>query len=148
MYGNLANNFLVFVLLNVSERPKRRFSCFWTFQKGQMEDFHASEHFRKSKWRFFMLLNVSERANGGFSCFWTFQKEQKEVFRASERFRKSKWRIFVLLNVSERANGEFLCFWTFQKEQMEKNNRFCQRHKREKEKIIASVNDISMKKRK
>ena len=30
---------------------------------------------------------------------------------------------------------------------MEKNNRFCQRHKREKEKIGVSVNDISMKKR-
>ena len=39
----------------------------------------------------------------------------------------------MLLNVSERPKIE--------------NNRFCQRHKREKEKIIASVNDISMKKR-
>jgi len=67
-----------------------------------------------------MLLNVSERANGGFY--------------ASERFRKSKWRIFMLLNTSERPKIE--------------NNRFCQRHKRKKEKIDVSVNDISMKKRK
>jgi len=29
-----------------------------------MADFHASERFRKGKWRIFMLLNVSERANG------------------------------------------------------------------------------------
>ena len=40
----------------------------------------------------------------------------------------------MLLNVSERPKIE--------------NIRFCQRHKHEKEKIIASVNDISMKKRK
>jgi len=34
-----------------------------------MEDFYASERFRKAKWRIFMLLNVSERANGVFLCF-------------------------------------------------------------------------------
>ena len=39
----------------------------------------------------------------------------------------------MLLNVSERPKIE--------------NNRFCQRHKRKKEKIGVSVNDISMKKR-
>ena len=69
-----------------------------------------------------------------FLCFWTFQKEQIEVFHASEHFRKAKWKIFMLLNVSERPKRRFSCFWTFQKGQ--------------KLKIIASVNDISMKKRK
>ena len=76
-----------------------------------MEDFHASERFRKAKKKIFVLLNVSERPNGGFSYFRTFQKEQMEVFHASEHFRKSKWRIFMLLNVSERAKkrkSEFL----------------------------------------
>ena len=38
----------------------------------------------------------------------------------------------MLLNVSERPKIE--------------NNRFCQRHKREKKKIGVSVNDISMEK--
>jgi len=55
-------------------------------------------------------------------------------FHASERFRKGKWSFFMLLNVSEKAKIENKCF--------------CRRHKREKEKIIASVNDISAKKRK
>ena len=95
------------------------FLCFWTFQKGQKEDFHASERFRKAKWRIFMLLNISERANGGFSCFWTFQKEQMEIFYASERLRKAKWSFFVLLSDSERPNGVFPCFWATHKGQME-----------------------------
>jgi len=66
------------MLLNISERPKWSFSCFWTFQKGQNGVFHASERFRKAKMKFFVLLNVSERPNGDFSCFWTFQKGLKE----------------------------------------------------------------------
>ena len=49
------------MLLHTAERQKRSFSRFCTLQKGQNEDFHASEHFRKTKWRFFILLNVSER---------------------------------------------------------------------------------------
>ena len=62
------------------------------------------------------------------------QKGQKEKKHASARRRKAKKRKNTLLHSAERPKRE--------------NNRFCQRHKHEKEKIIASVNDISMKKRK
>ena len=62
------------------------------------------------------------------------QKGQKEKSHASERLRKTKKRKNTLLSDSERPKIE--------------NNRFCQRHKHEKLKIIVSVNDISAKKRK
>jgi len=57
-----------------------------------------------------------------------------EIFHASERFRKSKLRFFMLLNVSERANGVFCASEHFRKSKWRK--------------IIVSVNDISVKKRK
>jgi len=57
------------MLLNISERPKRSFSCFCTLQKDKKEVFHASEHFRKTKMKFFTLLNVSETPKRSFSCF-------------------------------------------------------------------------------
>ena len=58
-----------FVLLNISERPKRSFSCFCTLQKDQKEIFHASEHFRKTKKKIFMLLHTAEKLKRSFSCF-------------------------------------------------------------------------------
>jgi len=57
------------MLLNISERPKRSFSCFCTLQKDKKEVFHVSEHFRKTKMKFFTLLNVSETPKRSFSCF-------------------------------------------------------------------------------
>ena len=96
------------MLLNISERPNGSFSCFCTLQKDKKEDFHASEHFRNTKWRFFMLLHTAERQKRDFSCFCTLQKDQNEVFHASERFRNTKWRFFTLLNVSERLKKEEL----------------------------------------
>jgi len=42
-----------------------------------MEVFYASEHFRKSKWRFFMLLNVSERPKIENNRFCQRHKHEK-----------------------------------------------------------------------
>ena len=59
------------MFLHTAERPKRRFSCFCTLQKGQKE--------------FFTLLHTAERAKRSFSCFCTLQKDQKEIFRARRK---------------------------------------------------------------
>ena len=96
------------MLLNISERPKRSFSCFCTLQKDKKEVFHASEHFRKAKIKFFTLLHTAERQKRDFSCFCTLQKGQNEVLHASEHFRKAKMKFFMLLNVSERLKKEEL----------------------------------------
>ena len=95
------------------------FLCFWTFQKEQMEIFHASERFRNTKWNFFMLLHVTETPNETFSCFCTRQKHQMELFRASAHDRNTKWNFFALLHTTETPNGTFSCFCTWQKHQME-----------------------------
>ena len=109
------------------------FLCFWTFQKEQMEIFHASErfrntkwnffhasaHVRNTKWNFFMLLHVTETPNGTFSCFCTRQKHQMKLFRASAHDRNTKWKFFMLLHTTETPNGNFSCFCTWQKHQME-----------------------------
>ena len=113
------NLFCFFMLLNISERPNGDFSCFWTFQKEQNEDFYASDRFRKSKMKFFMLLNVSERPNETFSCFWTFQKHQMKLFHASAHDRNTKWNFFMLLHTTETPNETFSRFCTRQKHQME-----------------------------
>ena len=62
------------------------------------------------------------------------QKGQKEKKHASALCRKAKKRKNTLLHGAERPKGE--------------KTRFCTARKGQKEKIIASVNDISMKKRK
>ena len=109
------------------------FLCFWTFQKEQMEIFHASERFRNTKWNFFallltsetpnetffMLLHTSETPNETFSCFCTRQKHQMELFRASAHDRNTKWNFFALLHTTETPNETFSCFCTWQKHQME-----------------------------
>ena len=81
-----------------------------------------------------MLQRGAERRKRDFRCLSVAQKGENRKNHASERFRKGKWSFFMLLNVSEKVKIENKCF--------------CRRHKREKEKIIASVNDISAKKRK
>ena len=60
------------------------------------------------------------------------QKGQKDQKHASALCGKAKKRKNTLLHSAERPKRE--------------NNRFCQRHKHEKEKIIVSFNDISMEK--
>ena len=108
------------------------FLCFWTFQKEQMEIFHASERFRNTKWNFFvllhttetpnetffMLLHTSETPNETFSCFCTRQKHQMKLFRASAHDRNTKWNFFMLLHMTETPNGNFSWFCTRQKHQM------------------------------
>ena len=95
------------------------FLCFWTFQKEQMEIFHASERFRNTEWNFFMLLHTTETPNETFSCFCTRQKHQMKLFHASVHDRNTKWNFFVLLHTTETPNETFSCFCTWQKHQME-----------------------------
>ena len=109
------------------------FLCFWTFQKEQMEIFHASERFRNTKWNFFMLLHTtetpnetffmllhtSETPNETFSRFCTRQKHQMKLFRASAHVRNTKWNFFALLHTTETPNETFSRFCTRQKHQME-----------------------------
>ncbi len=95
------------------------FLCFWTFQKEQMEIFHASAHVRNTKWNFFVLLHTTETPNETFSCFCTRQKHQMKLFRASAHDRNTKWNFFTLLHTTETPNGTFSCFCTWQKHQME-----------------------------
>ena len=106
------------------------FLCFWTFQKEQMEIFHASERFRNTKWNFFvllhttetpnetffMLLHTSETPKETFSCFCTWQKHQMKLFRASAHDRNTKWNFFMLLHMTETPNGNFSWVWATQKE--------------------------------
>ena len=108
------------------------FLCFWTFQKEQMEIFHASERFRNTKWNFFallltsetpnetffMLLHTSETPNETFSCFCTRQKHQMKLFYASAHDRNTKWNFFMLLHTTETPNETFSRFCTRQKHQM------------------------------